>query len=145
MYILGIAITTASDISTDLVTSNQLTDYSFVTQPFILDSTDNAIFRCVSGLGPFGPYTNLFLGGWYFNGTKIAIGGCPGPIFEVRGELAPGVFSLHLCRTFSTTAEGVYSCMMMNSSMTIQTTRVGVYLNGRSELLDMYVPPSPYC
>ena len=37
MYILGTAVTGASDISTDLVSSNQITDYSFVSQPFTLD------------------------------------------------------------------------------------------------------------
>jgi len=136
MYILGIAITKASDISTDLVTSNQLNDYSFVTQPFTLDSTDGAIFRCASGLGPSFGHTNLVLGGWYFNGTEIPIAGCPGPVIGVRGVNTrnyPGVFSLRLCGTFTFTKEGVYSCMMMNSSMVVQTTRVGLYLSGRSE------------
>ena len=53
MYILGIAVTGASDINTDLVSSNQITDYSFVTQPFTLDRS-LVILRCVTGLGSSG-------------------------------------------------------------------------------------------
>jgi len=37
VYALGIAVTGASDINTNLVSSNQITNYSFVTQPFTLD------------------------------------------------------------------------------------------------------------
>ena len=61
--------------------------------------------------------------------------------FLVRGASGrryPGVINLYLCGTFTTTEEGVYSCIMMNSSMMEQTMRVGVYFSGRSESLDMY-------
>jgi len=66
---------------------------------------------------------------------------CAGPVFETRGANGrryPGVINLHLCGTFTTTEEGVYSCTMMNSSMMEQTMRVGVYFSGRSESIDMY-------
>ena len=142
MYILGIAITGASDISTDLASSNKITDYSFVTQPFTLDPFD-AILRCVSGLGPSGRDSNTVLGGWYFNGTIVPVAPVPcfGPVFEARGASAgrfPGVINLYLCRTFTITEEGVYSCIVMNSSMMNQTMRVGMYFNGRSKSLDIY-------
>ena len=140
MYILGIAITGASNISTDLVSSNQITDYSFVTKPFTLDRF-NATLRCASGLGPSDRNSNTVLGGWYFNGTKLFLpvggSGCvDGHTIEMRGASGrnyPGVINLYLCGTFTTTEEGVYSCIMMN-----QTVRVGVYFSGRSESLDMY-------
>ena len=67
---------------------------------------------------------------------------CEGPVFEVRGAAGgkyPGVINLYLCGTFTTTEEGVYSCIIMNSSMMNQTMRVGVYFSGRSESLDMYL------
>ena len=66
---------------------------------------------------------------------------CEGPIVEVRGANGrryPGVINLYLCGTFTATEEGVYSCIMMNSSMMEQTMRVGVYFSGRSESLNMY-------
>ena len=142
--ILGIAMTGASDISTDLVSSNQIADYSFVMQPFTLDSF-NAIFRCISGLGPSGGDRNTVLGGWYLNGNQLFIPTgnpiCGYDVLEVRGANGrnyPGVNNLYLCGAFTTTEEGVYSCIMMNSSMMEQTMRVGMYFSGRSESLDMY-------
>ena len=143
MYTLGIAVTGASDISTDLFSSNQITDYSFVTQPFTLDPF-MAILRCATGLGPYGYNRNIVLGGWYFNGIQLFVPGgegCHGPVFEQRGANGrkyPGIVSLYLCGNFTTTEEGVYSCIMMNSSMMNQIMRVGVYFSNRSELLDMY-------
>jgi len=144
VYILGIAMTGASDISTDLVSSNQITDYSFITQPFLLDRF-KGILRCASGLGPSGILSNAVLGRWYFNGIPILLrvdtNLCADVVFEVRGANGkhyPGVINLYLCDTFTTTKEGVYSCIMRNSSMMNQTMRVGVYFSGRSESLDMY-------
>jgi len=141
VYILGIALTRASDISTDLVSSNQITDYSFITRPFTL-ALDNSFIRCVSGLGPSGAGGNTDLGGWYFNGTQVFLGtNCGSNVFEMRaanGKRFPGIINLYLCRILTLNAEGVYSCIMMNSSMMEQTMRVGVYFSGRSESLDMY-------
>ena len=95
--------------------------------------------------------SNTVLGGWYFNGAQLFVpsggGACEqielsdGEIFLVRGANGrryPGVINLYLCGTFTTNEEGVYSCIMMNSSMMEQTVRVGVYFSGRSESLDMY-------
>jgi len=141
---LGIAVTRASDIGTDLVSNNQITDYSFVTQPFTLDSF-NVIFRCASGLGPSGGGQNTVLGGWYFNGNQLQMPTgtpvCNFFLFEVRGAGGrnyPGVINLYLCGAFTTDEEGIYECRMLNSSMMNQTIRVGAYLFGRSKSLDMY-------
>ena len=141
LYNLGIAVTGASDIRTDLDSSNQITDYSFIIQPFTLGS-DYSILRCISGLGPSVGDNNAVLGGWYFNGSEIPVRtNCTGPVFEVRGANGrrySGVINLYLCGTFTTTEEGIYSCNMVNSSMMNQTMRVGVYFSGRSESFDMY-------
>jgi len=143
VYILGIAVTGASSggPTADLIDGNQIIDYSFVAQPFSLDSL-NVILRCASGLGTSGTDPNTVLGGWYFSGSQIFVGtDCSGPVFEVRaarGRDFPGVINLYLCDTFTTIEEGVYSCIMMNSSMMNQTMRVGVYFGGRSESLDIY-------
>ena len=140
---VGIAVTGASDISTDLISGKQITDY--ITRPSTL-SMSNSILRCASGLGPSGSNPNTVLGGWYFNGTQLFVppggSGCNqngGRVFLVRGANVrnyPGVINLYLCGTFTTTEEGVYECRMMNSSMMVQTMRVGVYFSGRSESLD---------
>jgi len=137
--LLGTAIIGAADIRTDLAGSNQIADNSFFTQPFILDPF-NATLRCISGLGPPRTERNIVLGGWHFNGIQVPVGlDCSGPVFEVRAANRrnyPGVINLYLCGTMNTTEEGVYSCIMMNSSMMEQTMRVGLYLSGRSESLN---------
>jgi len=135
-------VTGASIIATDLVSSNQINDYSFVTQPFMRDEHD-VILRCISGLGPPDMDSNTVLGGWYYDGVQIPVAplSCFGPVIEVRSANSrnyPGVINLYLCGTFTTTEEGIYSCIIMNSSMVEQTMRVGLYLSGRSELIDMY-------
>ena len=137
-------MTGASNISTDLGSSNQITDYSFITQPFTFDPF-NVILRCASGLGPSGSDSNTALGGWYLNGNRLKMPtGTPVCNFHTlemrgaRGRNYPGVINLYLCGTFTTTEEGIYSCIMMNSSMVEQTVRVGVYFSGRSESFDMY-------
>ena len=143
MYAPGIAVTGASNISTDLVSSNQIADYSFIRQPFEQDAR-KVIFRCVSGLGPFGMDGNTVLGGWYLNGNEIPVQTnvvCSSVVLEVRGANSrnyPGILNLYLCGTFTTNEEGVYECRMMNSSMMNQTMRVGAYFSTRSESLDMY-------
>ena len=71
VYVLGIAVTGALNVTTDLVSSNQITDYSFIAHPFTLDR-HKAILRCASGLGP-SRERNTILGGWYFNGIQILL------------------------------------------------------------------------
>ena len=144
IYYAGIAMTGASSSgpAADLVSSNQVSDYSFIRQPFLL-GVDYSFLRCASGLGPSGSNQNTILGGWYFGGIGISVGSvCTGSVLQVRTANPvnyPGVINLYLCGTFTTTTEeGVYSCIMMNSAMMNQTMRVGVYLSGRSESLDMY-------
>jgi len=131
MYALGIAILRPFMFIAD----NQIDDYSFVTQPF--ETNGMTIFLCATGLGPSGTNSSTDLGGWYFNEAKIPMGSnCDGNVFEVQetnDQTFPGVISLHLCGTFTATEEGVYSCVMMNSSMMNQTMRVGVYFSGRSQ------------
>ena len=140
---VGIAMTRASDISTDLVSSNQISDYSFFREPFTLDPF-NVILRCATGLGPTGSNRNTVLGGWYLNGIQIPAQTnqvCSSVALEVRGATVmdyPGLINLYLCRPFTIAEEGIFECRMMNSSMMEQIMRVGVYFSGRSELLDMY-------
>ena len=125
--------------NSDIVTGNLLTDYSFIT------GTDNGLVaRCVSGLGPTGTDDNTDLGIWYFNGARLPYGLCEDPVANViQSRIATlmnfiGVINLWQCEpTLNITAEGVYTCIIMDSSMMNQTTRLGVYFSGRSESLDI--------
>ena len=139
---------TSSNFSpdTDVIIVNQLTDYQFIIAPLYTDMT-GVVLRCASGLGPAGTMTNDVLGTWYFGGMEITEGkNCGGgfsAVFEVRNaprRSFPGIINLYPCDSFdplSSDEEGVYSCRMRNSSMMVQTTRVGLYLSGRSESVDV--------
>ena len=134
---ITIADSTPAD---DLISSSQLPDYSFLMEPFILDRFD-VLLRCATGLGPTGGQAITALGRWHFDGNQILVTHPCDSVFQVRSANSrnfPGVVNLYPCGSLSPDEEGVYSCMMMNSSMMVQTTRVGLYLNGRSESIDMY-------
>jgi len=142
--LLGVSITTTgpthSSPATSLVSANQLADYSYITAPLETD-TNGVALHCATGQGPTGSQTNNDLGDWYFGGAEIPVTQPCGSEFQVRQagfRSFPGVLNLYPCGPLSPDEEGVYSCMMMNSSMMVQTTRVGLYLSGRSESLDMY-------
>jgi len=140
--LLGVALTGATDISKDLVTGNSIANYSGLRQPFMSDE-HKSILRCASGLGPAGVESSTTLGGWYFNESKIPFTkDCNGPpVIKGRGANGmkyPGVINLYLCGNFTIAQEGIYSCIIMNSSKMNQIMKVGLYLSERSESLDMY-------
>ena len=137
---LGVAVTRGGSLSMD----NALTDYSYINAQ---DGDPNGLpqlARCLTGLGPSGT-SNSVLGGFYFNGTMIPNSSeqatCSSAIIQVRpGMTTAGITSIHQCEAFSTAAEGVYTCTMLNSSQIEQSVRFGIYLSGRSESLDLYIP-----
>ena len=126
--------------NSQIVTGNLLTDYS------VIRATDNGLVaRCVSGLGPTNSDDNSALGIWYFNGAPLPYGLCEDPVVNViQSRIAGlmnfvGVINLWQCEpTLTLAAEGVYTCVILDSSMMNQTTRLGVYFSGRSESLNMY-------
>ena len=103
---------------------------------------NSVIARCVTGLGPRGN-SNSELGGFYFNGSKIPVKGkcnnLQGIIISKPGSRKAGVFTMLQCGEFSPSTEGVYTCMMMNSSMMNESIRFGVYFSGRSKLFDICI------
>ena len=123
-----------------IVTGNLLNDYSYIT-----GTTNGLLARCVSGLGPTGTDDNTALGIWYFNGAQLPYGLCEDPVVNViQSRIASlmnfiGVINLWQCGPFTTTAEGVYTCVIMDSAMMNQTRRLGVYFSGRSELCELYI------
>ncbi|XP_065911368.1 uncharacterized protein [Dysidea avara] len=142
LRISGIAVTGVLIGNSDIVTGNLLTDYSSIT------GTDNGLVaRCVSGLGPTGTDDNTDLGIWYFNGAQLPYGLCEDPVVNViQSRIAGlmnfiGVINLWQCEpTLNITAEGIYTCVIMDSSMMNQTRRLGVYFSGRTA--PMIDPPS---
>jgi len=129
-----------SSPATDLVSSNQLVDYSYITAPLQTD-TNGVVLRCATGQGPLGTQDNNDLGDWYFGRTMISVASSCRSVFQVRQANRrnyPGVINLYPCGPLSPAKEGIYSCMIVNSSMMNQTTRVGVYFSVRSESNDMY-------
>ena len=143
VFTVGIALigVMVSDDAVDnaIVSANAISDYSYVN-----DRTDNnnvQLTRCVTGLGPSGTDDNSALGGVYFNGNRIPNVGCSdssSPIVQLQIaniNNRVGVIQTVQCREFSTAAEGIYTCIMMNSSMMSESIRFGVYFTGRSESL----------
>ena len=93
----------------------------------------------MTGLGPNGTDNNTALGGCYLSGTKIPFRVvCDefSAIVQPRAALnGAGVINIQQCRDKLTTdVEGVYTCIMLNSSMINESILFGVYSIGRSEL-----------
>ena len=133
--------------STALNSANALTDYSYIYARDGPGSNGALLARCVTGLGPNGTDSdaNDILGGLYFNGNKIPSLTLPSSCSDnseviqsrLGGNLA-GVFNFHQCGSLITTAEGVYTCAMMNSATMNESVRFGIYFTGRSEYLNLY-------
>ena len=123
-----------------IVTGNLITDYSYIT-----NTTNGVVARCVSGLGPTSSDNNTALGIWYFNGAPLPYRLCENPVVNaIQSRITPlssfvGIVNLWQCvPSLTPAAEGVYTCVILDSSMINQTTRLGVYFSGRSESVDMY-------
>jgi len=129
--ILGITVV-VGDNETD--SDDLLTDYSYIT-----GTTNGLVARCVTGLGPTSTDDNTALGMWYFNGAQLPYVQCEDPVVDVIQSRITnitnsiGVINLWQCGPFITTAEGVYTCVIVDSLMTNQTSRLGVYYNKRSK------------
>ena len=129
-------------ISNAIVSANALADYSYVNAR---DANMVQLARCVTGLGPSDTDVNDALGGLDFNGTRIRNGRCTDSFSAIiqpqpAGLNNLGVVNIQQCREFSTSVEGLYTCIMMNSSMMNESIRFGVYFNGRGKSLDLYIP-----
>lgn len=115
---------------------NQLfADYSYINDAGDVDGSVT-LGHCVTGLGPNNFDDNNALGAFYFNGNRIPNRECSDVVIQPNGaaiENYVGVISLFQCGTFSTTGEGVYTCVILNSSMTNQSLRLGIYFHGRSK------------
>ena len=135
----GVIAMGQGDGDNDVVAGNVLDDYTYI----ILDGSEQGnhiLFRCSTGLGPAGSYTNNVIGDLYYNNTPLADGVCNGFI-QAEGALDvarfPGTYNARVCDDgkLNTSTEGVYTCTLTNSSMMDQSVRIGLYLSGRSESL----------
>ena len=129
VFTIGVVIT-----SNTLTLANALTDYSYVNARDGDARIKPQMARCLTGLGPSGNDANSVLGGWYFNGRMITNRvQCNEIITSIPGGVVAGVININQCGTFSTAAEGVYTCTMINSSMMNESVRLGIYFSDRSE------------
>ena len=138
VFTVGIALIGVTD-NNDIVSANALSDYSYVNARVNVTS-GTQIARCVTGLGPSAPDNNSAVGGVYFNGSRIPNVACSdssSPIIRQQpaGLNSLGVINIVQCATLTTAIEGIYTCIMMNSSMMNESIRFAVYLPGRSESL----------
>ena len=148
----GITIT-GGDVGTSVMgdgshyvrASNVLEDYSFIR----LNATEKRgrfLFRCASGLGPSGNNTNNVIGNIFFNNKSLnaSFKNCNefvGVTGAKHTDNRPGVYNVRVCESynfFTTTAEGIYTCRLLNSSMMYQNMTVGLYFKGRSKLQITY-------
>ena len=100
------------------------------------------IARCLTGLGPLDNNDNNVLGELNFNGTRVPNGECGDHESVIQSNGAStlvGVIDLFQCGTFSPTEEGVYSCLILNSSLMYQSMKIGIYFNGRSKSLEIFI------
>ena len=131
---VGVVVTRAMGSDNALISANAIGDYSYVNAGSV-----GQIARCVTGLGPSNGNNNNNIGNVSFSGTNIPFTTCGAstPIVQPRGagnlDISLGVINIGQCRDFNTTAEGVYTCTLINSSMVEQSVRFGVYFPGRSE------------
>ena len=120
-----------------IISANAISNYSYVTLRG-LPYQGVQIARCVTGLGPNGTDDNAALGSCYFNGTRIPFVGCgdsSSAIVQPRiARNIVGVINIVECRELTTDVEGIYTCVIMNSSMIHESIRFGAYFDGRSEL-----------
>ena len=142
VFTVGIALieVMGSDDAVDnaIVSANAITEYSYVN-----NRGDNRgqLTRCATGLGPNATHDNRALGEVYFNGNRIPDVKCgdgSSPIVRLQSPSVSnvvGVINIHQCREFSTAVEGIYTCIVMNSSVMSESIRFGVYFTGRSKSL----------
>ena len=132
VFTVGVALLTGSQITHTYA----LNDYSYFSASDGYYYYSNQIARCVTGLGPSDIDDNNGIGGLYYNGERIPDGSCSSTPVQPRADYLynyVGAIKIYQCGYFSTDAEGVYTCTMMNSSMMNESTRFGVYFTGRSE------------
>ena len=128
------------DRSVNVQTSNVLYDYSFILLN-VSEQSESLLFRCVSGLGPSRNNTNNVIGDIYFKNAPLtaSVNNCNRFVLATGArniKQFPGVYNARVCENasnFTTSAEGVYTCTLMNSSMLYQSMRVGLYFRGRSK------------
>ena len=87
---------------------------------------------CRSGL-LLPPNNATFLGGWYYNNQPVGgFGSCTETNSYIAippSPSAPGVLPLVNCNELTIQSEGLYTCMIRDSDLTLHELKVGLYFN----------------
>ena len=139
MHVLCIVNNTSLGVALIDDKNNALTDYSYINIRFRDSDSNVRIAGCMTGLAPSGNNSGV-LGGLYFNGNRIPNReACSSAIVQpIPSTGNAGIISINQCGLFSTTAEGVYTCTMMNSAMLNESVRFGMYFTGRGVSLNSH-------
>ena len=138
---VGVALIGVKPDNNDIVSANALSNYSYVNARDS-NSPSIQIARCVTGMGPSGTDNNTALGRCYFNRTRKPFLKCVDSSSIIQPNIAgklTGVINILQCRGLTTDVEGIYTCVLLNSSMINESIRFGVYFTGRSELLCTFI------
>ena len=97
-----------------------------------LDSNNDyfaqTLFSCASGFNDSQPKL-------YFTNAELEKLECNKFVRAVDSNIHPGVLNIQVCGKLNTSTEGVYTCILKNSSMMNQSVSMGVYFSGRSKSL----------
>ena len=107
------------DDGQDIISTRAISNYSYINARD--DHQADWIARCLTGLGPNSTEGNDVLGKCYFNGSSLPFVDCDDGSSAVV-QLRPtnrraGIINIWQCREFTTDVEGIYTCIIVNSSM----------------------------
>ena len=109
------------DSGRDIVSARAISNYSYVNARDNHEADNNKLARCVTGLGPNSTETNYALGRCYFNGKNLPFVKCNDDSSAIVQPLPAngwaGMINIQQCREFTTDVEGIYTCIILNSSM----------------------------
>ena len=137
VFIVGIALigVMSDDGGNAIVSAHSISNYSYVNAR---DKVNQGIqiARCVTGLGPNSTESNAALGRCYFNESNLSFVQCDQSSAIVQPRPAnnwTGVINIQQCTELTTDVEGIYTCIIMNSSMIYESIKFGVYFIGRGK------------
>ena len=111
-----------------ITASSVINNNSFISLDHNNDYFAQTLFSCASGFEDSQPKL-------YFTNAELEKLECNKFVRAVDSNIHPGVLNIQVCGKLNTSTEGVYTCILKNSSMMNQSVSVGIYFSGRSKSL----------